>query len=252
MVFTHAEAWLGGFHETAFLFDARVASARVLESIWSFGALEGPYLSRTAEPQDQPRADLGDDEPRYGVLTLRDGARVACATYVLRTDLLEVSFAISVGSLVLAWPRVGAYPFVTHDEAAAWEPELESVLVDCARHVHARTPFLRALVGFEGIGFHDDLRRPGPVPASRGVGILDVHGRDLTWTPQRSAAAVTANGNAVHLTRGARREWNKKVRRSEGRRERSDESRSKATDSRRISWKGGRGAPDRPARAFNG
>jgi hypothetical protein len=60
---------------------------------------------------------------------------------------------------------------------------LEEALVEVARHVHSRAPFLRGLIGFEGIAFADELRRPGPIPQERSVGIIDVVGTDLQWWP---------------------------------------------------------------------
>src|SRR5580765_6774951 len=184
MVFTSPEAWLGGCYDTGFFFDPSSSPKRILESIWSFPKVDGPYRSNRVEPNEQHRADLLDEDARFGVLTLADGGRVACATCVFREPgELEVTFAIYVGSLGNAWPIVGAFPFVTHDEALVWEPNLETTLVELANHVHQHTPFRRALVGFEEIGFHDELRKPGPVPLERGVGIFDVNGARLAWHP---------------------------------------------------------------------
>jgi hypothetical protein len=183
-LFTAPDAWKGGYYEMALLFDPRTREAEALGVLWSFPKLDGPFSSQFVEPSEQLIAAIEGDIRLNGALSLPGGARVACASFIYRhDDQIEVDLSISVGSLSSAWPEVGSSPFVSAEEAAAWEPRLEEALVEVARHVHSRTPFLRGLIDFEGIGFTDELSRPGPIPEERKVGIIEVVGADLQWWP---------------------------------------------------------------------
>lgn len=187
MVFTSGDSWTGGYYETSLIYPPQTSAVEPLRALWSFTALEGPFASQLEEPSKQAVVGIESEDRLNGVLELPGGARVACASFVTRDDdATEIDFAVSVGSLALVWPEVGAFPFVAEEHAAKWEPRLSALLVALARHVHARQPFLRGLVGFEGIGFTDDLRRPGPVPDERSVGVIDVRGAALHWWPPTS------------------------------------------------------------------
>ena len=107
-----------------------------------------------------------------------------------------MEFSIPLGSLALAWPEVESFPFgATSDEVDAWEPRLESLLVALAEHVHKQAPFRRALTGFEGIGraLTPGLEDPGPIPPSRGAGIIDVQENGLVWYPPTMRGGFTFN-----------------------------------------------------------
>jgi hypothetical protein len=140
-----------------------------------------------------------------GVASLPGGGRAACATFVFESeDGGEVTFALPLGSLALAWPEVGGFPFgVSSLEVEAWEPRLEKFLLELASHVHARTPFLRALTGFEGIAWAMEgrqLTHPGPVPTSHGAGIIDVKDGELMWHPPTDRGGfLDADGNPLTL-----------------------------------------------------
>jgi hypothetical protein len=196
-LFTASDAWVGGYHETAFFFDPRTSGTEALRALWSFPKLDGPFSSQFVEPSEQVIAAIEGDERLNGALSLPGGARVACASFVYRgDDNIEIDLAISVGSLSRAWQEVGGFPFAPAEATVAWEPRLEEALVEVARQVHSRTPFLRGLIGFEQFGFTDELRRPGPIPHERSVGIIDVVATGLRWWPPTIRGAFVFHANS--------------------------------------------------------
>jgi hypothetical protein len=198
-IFTAEDAWSGGHYETSFFYPAGSDADAALSALWSFSALAGPVGSRKEEPWEQPGVEPTARQGELdGVVTLPGGALAACATFVFGVDDYdEVTFALPLGSLSIAWPEVRGFPFgVTTAEVEAWEPRLESLLFALAQHLHARAPFLRGLTGFEGIEWALDgasLRDPGPVPASHGAGIIDVQDGEVVWHPPTTRGGFVAN-----------------------------------------------------------
>jgi hypothetical protein len=188
-IFTSQDAWTGGHYETCFLYPAGSPLDPVLSALWSFPALSGPVASRMTEPWDQVRVEPTASQGELdGVIALPGGALAACATFAFSgDDYEEVTFALPLGSLSVAWPEVGAFPFgVTTSGVEAWEPRLESLLVALARHLFGEAAFLRGLTGFEGLDWALDqawLKDLGPLPRDHGAGILNVKDGDLTWHP---------------------------------------------------------------------
>lgn len=183
-LFTSEDSWTGGYYGASLFYPPHTSAVEPLRALWSFTQLEGPFSSQFEEPSAQPVVDIEGDDRLNGVLRLPGDVRVACASFVTLGDgATEIDFSVSIGSLASAWPEVGGFPFVADDDTATWEPRLLSILVELARHVHERRPFVRGLIGFEGIGFTDELRRPGAVPDERGVGFLEVRGAEIHWFP---------------------------------------------------------------------
>ena len=167
-----------------------------LAALWSFPALAGPVASRSPDPWDQqPLEPAAHHRELCGVVSLPGGGQSACATYAYTHEqAAELEFAIPLGSLSLAWPEVGSFPFgVTLDGVEAWEPRLESLLLALAEHVHERAPFRRALTGFEGVGraLTPELEGPGPIPQTRGAGVIDPQEDGLAWYPPTMRGGFT-------------------------------------------------------------
>ena len=194
-LFTVADAWSGGFYQASFIYPPESDLGAALAALWSFPALEGPVSSRSPEPWDQhPIEPAAQRRELCGVVSLPGGGRSACATHAFSFErTAEMEFSIPLGSLSLAWPEIESFPFgATSGEVEAWEPRLESLLVALAEHLHKQAPFRRALTGFEGIGW-DDLADPGPIPQSRGAGIIDVQESGLVWYPPTMRDGFTFN-----------------------------------------------------------
>jgi hypothetical protein len=190
--------------------DARLL--RALELLWQHPALDGPYADRAREPRDQPRVDLsgalefdrGGDW--HGVLTLDDGARVACKAWLLRRDNGEywLSFFVPLGSLFRVWPQAAPFPFVDSDadmaQHVAWQERLEALLVDIAQLVFAELPFEFAVIGHELEVGEDDFERwqraKGEILDDRYQGLLVARDGELTWNPptRRGGWILIADG----------------------------------------------------------
>jgi hypothetical protein len=89
-VFTDGEVWTGGFYELALEYEQGAANGLVsgLQQLWQLGGLDGCYLDRERDPENQPRVDF---EPSLvsaghilGVATLAGGVRVACGSCTIQ------------------------------------------------------------------------------------------------------------------------------------------------------------------------
>lgn len=184
------DAWLGGYYELAVELgppsDERLAAA--LAAIWEIAGIEGCYLCRDVEPEDQPRVGPrlpgGQGSHLYGVATLANGSRVPCCTVIVReedgADWLD--FCLPLGGLGQALPNARGYPF-SDDTGRSWRQPLDDWLAEIGRHLFEQVPFRLGLIGFEQSGMDDANRMKSGPPEERWVGYLWPQQAKLTYLP---------------------------------------------------------------------
>jgi hypothetical protein len=154
-IFTAPEAWIGGFYELAINLEQRSDehSRAAMAALLSYPKLDGLYLERNKEPQDQPRVDASGrvEDHHFGVLTLPNGGKLPFGCYIFHLeyepDWLEVF--IPLGSINKFYPTEG-YPFnPTMQVYMKWQQEIDLALVDAARHIYRHVSFPSGLIGFE-------------------------------------------------------------------------------------------------------
>jgi len=153
-IFTAHNAWLNGFYKLVINLVERSDehSRDALIALKSCSLLDAWYLERDKEPHQQPRVNAGGDirDHRFGVLTLPNEKKVPCGCYIYHQeyppDWLE--FFIPVASLDKIYPT-GSFPFGGSQGYTDWEREVDSTLVEVARHLYKLVPFPAGIIGFE-------------------------------------------------------------------------------------------------------
>ena len=195
-LFTPQEVWNGGHYEMVILprTNCREEVYTLLKGLWSCPCLDGCYPRRDCEPPTQARVQpcaTDGNEHLYGLATLPNGKVVACGSfatdYAGEADSLGgywASFYLPLGALSTAYP-VGAYPFGPMDRISEWKLPVDSLLVEIANWVHARSLIRLALVGFEmNVAAVTPMSiQANGIPKERGEGILWDDGSGLKWYP---------------------------------------------------------------------
>lgn len=187
-VFTGEDVWAGGFYELALHYgqNSNDDLNNGLRSLWSLDCLEGCYLDRDREPDEQTRLEfepsLMEHGHLQGIASVPGGSRVACGTCVLHiSDQADwIVFYCPMSALDRAYP-VGGFPFdgVDHE---GWRVPLDLWLADIGRQVFERTPFLRGLIGFEtDDSEHFDDDSTSNIPETRYCGLLVPQGGELNY-----------------------------------------------------------------------
>lgn len=192
MIFTHPDAWSGGYYELAIQL-ASGALPQAITALWSFADLDGCYAHRDIEPHDQPRITPTAQHDFFGVARIGGATSVACRSLLIRDEPERdwLHFMLPLGSLGTALP-VGAYPF-DDDSSLSWRDGLDAWLCAIARHVHGHASFSLAVVGwyvpdYGDIAAVEDMLMRGEVPEQRWVGYLVARYGSLEWFgPNRGA-----------------------------------------------------------------
>ncbi len=118
-LFTADDVWNGGFYGVALEIgprsDDRLFSA--LTTLWRHPDLNGPFLDRDREPEEQQRASeisLEAGSHLLGIAKLPNGKHVVCGSCLIREDDGPdwLDFYLPMGSLGPAY-LVGGFPFGT-------------------------------------------------------------------------------------------------------------------------------------------
>jgi hypothetical protein len=193
-LFTGGKVWTGGFYELALEYERGVTGSLVngLHELWHLEGLDGCYLDSKREPADQPRHEFESSllsvGHLFGVAACPGGAQVACGSCTVQetdgSDWLVFYFPMS--ALGNVYP-VGGFPFDSANHES-WRIPLDNWLVDIARRIFPRAPFVLGLVGFETSGnIHAaDLAASG-VPGARYEGLLVPVAGALEWHPRTEA-----------------------------------------------------------------
>ncbi|MDC3379101.1 hypothetical protein OAX78_02335 [Planctomycetota bacterium] len=181
-LFTQDDAWTGGFYELAIEVgprsDARLE--RLLHAVWNEPTLEGCYLDREREPDDQKKVAASLDRMAEqghlrGIATLPNTMRVPCGTVAIReedgSDWLD--FYLPLGALSSLDSRVGGFPFEEGSDSRAWREPIDCWLAEVARRAFELVPFTLGLIGFEVSGrcYGKDVNESG-VPDPREISYL--------------------------------------------------------------------------------
>jgi hypothetical protein len=179
--FTTNDAWFGGFYELALEVGPRSDDQlrAALTALWAHPDLDGCFLDRSREPDNQLSAQpdrLEEGSHLLGIAHLPNGSRVACGSCLIREgdagpDWLD--FYLPMGSLGTAYP-VGGFPFGTEaDWPGSWRFEVEDWLAGVGLGVARSALFRLGLIGFEvsGQAYAADVAEHG-IPAERFIGYL--------------------------------------------------------------------------------
>src|SRR5689334_12125287 len=112
--FTAPDTWAGGHYELDLLVDSMSDTelAAAWSRLWSHPALDGGYLHRDREPDEQARVPPAEFTRGYGLARLPGGERVACgAAYYprWRDEYPYLHLYIPLGALESIYP-VNGYP----------------------------------------------------------------------------------------------------------------------------------------------
>jgi len=153
-IFTHPDAWFGGFYTLAINLGERSDehSRAALNALPSYPLLNGWYKERNREPHEQPRIvqSKAIADHHLGVLNLSSGNKLACGCFVFQMeyepDWLE--FFLPLGSIGRFY-STGAFPFGPSAGYTDWKREIDLALVEVARHLYRQVPFRAGLIDFE-------------------------------------------------------------------------------------------------------
>jgi hypothetical protein len=189
--FTAADAWSGGFYELVIeLGDKSERSARhALEELWSSRPLQGIYLQRDQEPEQQPRLaaqEISLEGHWLGVATLPNGRQSCCGTFWGNYPEAGswLTFYLPLGALAHAYP-VGAYPMKVRGEPSpeAWLKAINGWMRELAADVYSRARFAAGVIGFEVDYFEIKAQLAQRVTANEWHGLLLPDGETLAWHP---------------------------------------------------------------------
>jgi hypothetical protein len=192
LIFTAPDAWSNGFYTLAIDLVERSDehSRDALIALKSYPLLDGWYLERGREPQEQPRVNTGGPigDHRYGVLTLPNGKKTPCGCFIFHTEFEPdwLEFYIPLASLDRIYPT-GSFPFGVSQGYMDWEREVDLALVEVARHIYQHVPFPAGVIGFEPR--RDDMETiywsavSGVPPEKMWNGYLWAGASGLEWHP---------------------------------------------------------------------
>jgi len=200
-LFTTPDIWNGGSFELTMELGAhdeeKLREAR--RTLWGHPDLEGCYLDREREPEDQERVDLDSVslpglEPLYGFATLPAGPVIPCRSLTIALDdgVDELVLCLPMGALGHAY-EVGGYPCGNHASADWVEPVVEW-LRGVGETVFARVRYRLGVVGYEVDTVdrdYEDLLRAG-IPDQRWIGYLWPEEMMLRWYPPTRTTRFTA------------------------------------------------------------
>lgn len=154
---TDADNWDGGFYELTLqlgrgdALDADDRDRRAMSALWAHPALDGCFLDRGAEPEDQDRVNPSlAPGGLYGRVTVGDRGVMVCRTSLLRFegDADWLTLYLPMGALARIEPRAAEHP-IGDPLSRAWRIGLDTWLVSVAETLSRRIAFELALVGFE-------------------------------------------------------------------------------------------------------
>ena len=166
---------------------------KLLNYLWNWGILDGPYHSNQKEPKNQlkskiqiPTENFGPTD--YGVISLPRKKKAPCSlsSYILigTKNHYFIHISIPMGALdgLKIYP-VGGYPFGTHEDHSKWIKELSGSFLDFAKEMFKIYKFQRAIIGY----FVDDEKFLGDekykIPRKRYIGYLINEYNKIKWYP---------------------------------------------------------------------
>ncbi|MBZ9713115.1 hypothetical protein [Deinococcus multiflagellatus] len=195
-VFTPPETWRGGFLELALELgptdDAQLQKA--FEVIWIHPNVQGVYVDRNTEPENQLLFAPSQVTPRsqgtYGVISLPSGVILPFTVLVVRgdgEDWLDIDIPMgavqhAVGDDELAFYSNGN---VSDASPVACVRELEDFLAELASVVFTHVKYRLGLIGWEVSGTQDaqEIREQG-IPTVRHVGYVLPEESTLRYYPR--------------------------------------------------------------------
>jgi hypothetical protein len=139
-IFTFDDAWSGNYYELCIYIEPSNIEAleKALKRLWSHQTLSGCYLERNKEPVNQQVFSVDQlalaEQSIYGVGTLPNGEKVACATHtVIFDECVFFNFSIPFGSLGTKYD-IGSYPF--RDKLALdWQKTIDNWFCELSNYI---------------------------------------------------------------------------------------------------------------------
>ena len=189
-LFTQSDAWYGGFFELTFELPLETKSLAnvILEKLWSTPSLNGCYLKKDIEPEQQEKLspiEFQNDGHWYGAANLPNGKQSCCGSFLMdyENDGCWITFYIPIGSLSNAY-NTGSYPFNSGtQDVFNWMTEINDWLVNIARQVYPLSKFELGIIGFEVDLFEIKKKLVKGIPDKRWDGLLVPREDQLLWFP---------------------------------------------------------------------
>ena len=191
LLFTHNDAWSGGYYELVIrLPDASSLTVeKVITHLWAEPSLMGYYRRSDIEPSEQQKIavyDISHQGHLYGVATLPNGKLCCCGAFWsdFEQNGCWLTFYLPLGSLAQSY-AIGGYPFggANTPSPEQWINEINPLLVSIARSLYAQIQFKVGMIGFD-IDFYDvEAWLESRIPSERWEGILVPTGAELQWYP---------------------------------------------------------------------
>ena len=189
-LFTQSDAWNGGFFELTFELPQETKSLAnvVLAKLWSMPLLNGCYLKKDIEPEQQEKLspiEFQNDGHWYGFANLPNGKQSCCGTISTEyeNDGYWITFYLPLGSLAHIY-NIGSYPFKSEkQDISGWMIEVNDWLVKIARQIHPIAKFELGVIGFEVDYFEVKRQLEKGLPDERWDGLLIAKDELLEWLP---------------------------------------------------------------------
>ncbi len=189
-LFTQPDAWNGGFFEFTFELpqESKSLANVVLAKLWSAPTLNGCYLKRDIEPEQQEKfspTEFQNEGHWYGVANLPNGKQSCCGTVwtEYENDGYWITFYLPLGSLANSY-NIDSYPFKAEKQGvSSWMIEVNNWLVNIARLIHPVAKFELGIIGFEVDYFEVKKQLEKGLPNERWDGVLIAKDKVLEWLP---------------------------------------------------------------------
>jgi hypothetical protein len=189
-LFTQPDAWSGGFFELTFKLPQETKSLAnvILANFWTVSSLNGCYLKRDIEPEQQEKYSPTEFEHRghwYGIANFPNGKQSCCGSFWMdyENDECWITFYIPIGSLSNAYD-IGSYPYNLGTQGVSnWMTEINDWLVDIARQIYPLAKFKLGIIGFEVDFFKIEKQLMKGIPDKRWDGLLVPSENQLLWFP---------------------------------------------------------------------
>ena len=189
-LFTHQDAWSGGFYELAFKLPQTTQSFvnQVLETLWSLPMLEGCFLKRDIEPSSQEKLSplmVENEGHWYGIAHFPNGKQSCCGSICAdyEDDGYWITLYTPLGSLARVY-EIGPYPFEVEGHShEQWIIKVNDWFREIAASILPTAKFELAIIGFEVDFFDMETKLEKGVPTERWEGILIPKENELLWYP---------------------------------------------------------------------
>ncbi|MBI9051154.1 MAG: hypothetical protein JEZ00_17155 [Anaerolineaceae bacterium] len=186
--FSKDEQWDGGNYELSIQLGVEDDDQieKVLQTILSSPSIEGYYLERDKEPDEQEPVTsvpkpYETGKQAYCLALMPNEHRIVCGVSIIREEegFDWVNIYLPMVALSEAYP-VGGYPFDKTKSSKNWQKSVDEWLAVMGKLVFANVPYSLGLIGYEVSGETDskEIAEHG-IPEVRYITYLHSTGEDL-------------------------------------------------------------------------